>query len=630
MRRSTAPEKDDHHARILEIFTNCDLDRNGNIDMAELKQVVQMIDPGYWTDERVRHLFTAMDTSKDGVIHFEEMLSWLYDKRHHKFIKTFTDPGERVVQPETPSSGSRASPMLTRVHSAAEPREKKSVVAVNAPILHRERSDIGLRSNFAMLADRVKAHVSADAIALSRSSSAPIKVFPDQNMEMMLKAVLPGGPASPSKGAEFLKLVRAVSRAAANMDFQDEKEDESARQAFHKGFEWKKAGSMNFDHLFFKPIVELKGDTPGECAICMDSVDLLTLACQHAFCVDCTTGQLAARWPTPRVVFNYLDCALCRQPLGHPLLSETLSNHRKLQDRVNKISVDKFKEDGLDADLSKELERDATEKDISEKAQQTMAVYMCAVCTQPYCGGRVDCAAAQDLKAEDLRCHPCEWATLARENDRRCYLHGHRYAMFKCDSCCAVATWNCTFHHYCERCHNSAFSEKDFPCPGPEECPLGIPHPPNVGANFGTASSDEVTFASFVLGCTACLGDFEEQEKQDGRQEAEFGFPNRQWEDFSSGAELLKVAMDGEVRSRLHALSLALRGDDAECAERLLLHERQIRSPQALLDSVDGKGHTLGERCTALGLRSDGMRLELAERLLAHVFEPCKDVNITS
>eukprot|EP00930_Biecheleria_cincta_P091545 TRINITY_DN81133_c0_g1_i1.p1 TRINITY_DN81133_c0_g1~~TRINITY_DN81133_c0_g1_i1.p1 ORF type:complete len:637 (-),score=113.94 TRINITY_DN81133_c0_g1_i1:27-1724(-) len=565
-----------------------------------------------------------MDTSKDGVIHFEEMLAWLYDKRHHKFIKTFTDPGERVVQAETPSSGSRAGPMLTRVHSAAEPRHKKTAITVDAPVLNRERSSLGVRSNFAMLADQVKAQFSADAIALSRSSSAPIKIFPDQNMDLMLRAVMPGGPASPSKGAEFLKLVREVSRAAVNMEFSHEKEDESARQAFDKGFEWNKSGSANFEHLFFKPQLEIKGDTPGECGICMDSLDLLKFACQHAFCVDCTTGQLAARWPTPRVVFNYLDCALCRQPLVHPLLSEMLSQHRKLQDRVVKISVDKFKEDGLAEDLSKELERDATEKEISEKAQETMAVYMCAECSQPYCGGRVDCAAQQDLKSEDLRCHSCEWATLARENDRRCFLHGHRYAMFKCDSCCAVATWNCTFHHYCERCHNSAFSDKDFPCPGPEECPLGIPHPPNVAANFSVASTKEITFASFVLGCTACLGDFEEQEMQDGRKEAEFGFPQRQWEDFATGAEFLKVAQEGEVRTRLHALGLPLRGNDVECAERLLLHERQIKTPQALLDSVGGKGQVLGERCTALGLRSDGMRLELAERLLSHLFEPCK------
>lgn len=616
MIRSTAPEKDDHHARILEIFTNCDLDRNGTIELDEMRQVVQMIDPGYWTDQRLRNLFSAMDVSGDGLIQFEEMLNWLYDKRHHKFIKTFTDPGERVVVPETPSSGSRASPMLSRVHSAAEPRDKKSSIVVEGPILSRERSSLGVRSNFAMLADRVKAQVAADSLSLSRSLSAPLRFVPDHNMDLMLRAVGPGGPAP--MGADFLKLVREVSKAAANVEFRDEKEDESARQAFDKGFQWKKSGSSNFDDLFFKPKAEIKGDFPGECGICMDTVDLLKFECQHAFCVDCTNGQLAARWPTPRVVFSYLDCGFCRQPLVHPKLADTLSQHRKLQDQVKKISVNKFKEDGLDEDLSKELERDATEEEISKKAEDTMAVYMCADCTQPYCGGRVDCAAQQDLKSEDLRCHPCEWATLAQENDRRCLLHGHRYAMFKCDSCCSVATWNCTFHHYCERCHGMAFGAKDFPCPGPDECPLGIPHPPNVAADFSVASSEEVTFASFVLGCTACLGDFEEQEKQEGRQEAEFGFPQRQWETFASGAEFLKVALDGEIRYRLNALGLPLRGDDVERAERLVLQERQIRSPQALLDSVDGSGKLLGERLTALGLRSDGMRLELAERLLSH------------
>merc|ERR1711975_39845 len=135
-----------------------------------------------------------------------------------------------------------------------------------------------------------------------------------------------------------------------------------------------------------------------------------------------------------------------------------------------------------------------------------MSMYMCTGCLQPYCGGRVDCADQQDVVAENLLCQPCEWSSLGASNNHRCMIHGHQFAIWKCDSCCSVATWNCTEHHYCERCHNDPWSAKSYPCPGPGLCPLGIPHPPNVAASLQSARDSGIAHKSFVLGCIACLG----------------------------------------------------------------------------------------------------------------------------
>merc|ERR1712050_566453 len=105
-----------------------------------------------------------------------------------------------------------------------------------------------------------------------------------------------------------------------------------------------------------------------------------------------------------------------------------------------------------------------------------------------------------------LRCPACEWTSAARLNDHRCMVHGHQYAMFKCDSCCAVATWNCYSNHYCERCHQQASEAKHYPCPGPALCPLGMPHPRNLEGVHGLGC-----VTSFVIGCTACFGCVEAQ-----------------------------------------------------------------------------------------------------------------------
>lgn len=241
----------------------------------------------------------------------------------------------------------------------------------------------------------------------------------------------------------------------------------------------------------------------------------------------------------------------------------------------------------------------------------------CALFDEPYCAGRVDCLAMAEAADEVRRCGECEWAAMAAVDDRRCMVHGHRFAVYKCDSCCSVAVWCCDGHHYCERCHTIPCDDKHFPCPGPDRCPLGIPHPRNTDGNINNTKSTP----SFVLGCSACLGHGSEDDAQEdlgGPDGYDFGYPERNWEDIKSGKELLDLAGEREVRDRLHVVRPGLfRGACAEeCAERLLLHRHIAQTPEALLQLVNGDVAVVKARLLSVGMQCDGHPLECAQRLM--------------
>jgi len=126
-------------------------------------------------------------------------------------------------------------------------------------------------------------------------------------------------------------------------------------------------------------------------------------------------------------------------------------------------------------------------------------------------------------------------------------VHGCRFALFKCASCCDVATWHCYSHHYCERCHNQASEPKHYPCPGPDKCPLGMLHPPN---GEGVHCSKDVV--SFCIGCAACMGCADE----DGAAHTSFSHDlvmsfEEKWKKFANGSQVLATFGETEVRKQL-------------------------------------------------------------------------------
>jgi hypothetical protein len=313
-------------------------------------------------------------------------------------------------------------------------------------------------------------------------------------------------------------------------------------------------------------------ETVPACGICFEITEMMDLHCGHSFCRPCVQGQLAARWSGSRMSFSYLNCGLCRTAMVHPELETQLVVHQELKRNAAKEAIQKFRDDGLVKDLVQRFGRDATDDEIAEIAVAEMAVLECSSCQKPYCAGRMDCAAMfeRDEEVTPAVCADCEWSRMAVANDHRCMVHGHRFAMFKCDSCCAMATWNCFSNHYCERCHNQAGEEKHYPCPGPELCPLGMLHPPNRQAVHCREN-----YASFCIGCTACLGDTEAQEGLAFNDNNTFGFPDRDWAGLSTGRQALELMGDAEVRARLKILEPNHEAEHQElsaelCAERLL------------------------------------------------------------
>merc|ERR1719401_363241 len=170
-------------------------------------------------------------------------------------------------------------------------------------------------------------------------------------------------------------------------------------------------------------------DLPGleevpECGICADGLEegLLRLGCGHVFCEECIENQLRARWPGSQMTFNYLNCAFCRAPMKHTWLETQLTVHLELQERAMKVAVQKFRDDGLVNEMEAKLHRLATQSEISSQAVKEMAVFQCCDCQEPYCAGRMDCAAVQEHDVASSRCPDCAWVATKDANDHRCMI----------------------------------------------------------------------------------------------------------------------------------------------------------------------------------------------------------------
>ena len=259
------------------------------------------------------------------------------------------------------------------------------------------------------------------------------------------------------------------------------------------------------------------------CSICLggiddnesnDAGDMIQLkSCQHYAHKSCLEQQLDARWAGKKITFNYLKCGECRTPLEHDTLALKLAPHLQLMQKVEELSLKQAQADDLISDLSTLME--ACPREAINQCMAKLSCYMCSVCSEPFCGGRVDCAEDEQLDVSALKCPSCVFgrdnsSTKNQEDSKmvteatvsswrgKCFVHGYKFAIYKCDSCCAVATWDCRSNHYCTRCHDQASHRKDYKCPG-ESCPLGIKHPPNKPGVHGTVDD------GFVIGCSKCF-----------------------------------------------------------------------------------------------------------------------------
>mmetsp|Transcript_85453 Transcript_85453/g.160965 ORF Transcript_85453/g.160965 Transcript_85453/m.160965 type:complete len:554 (+) Transcript_85453:87-1748(+) len=64
--------------QTYEAFKRFDRNGDGMISAAELKMVLQHVDPGTWTDSKVQRLYQAVDANADGAIEYKELLNWVW------------------------------------------------------------------------------------------------------------------------------------------------------------------------------------------------------------------------------------------------------------------------------------------------------------------------------------------------------------------------------------------------------------------------------------------------------------------------------------------------------------------------------------------------------------------------
>ena len=168
-----------------------------------------------------------------------------------------------------------------------------------------------------------------------------------------------------------------------------------------------------------------------------------------------------AKWSGRKVTFNYMNCAECRTQLADELLVDSMKEHLELKARVEKMCVEKCLEDEVMHGLEELFAADP--KAACAAALDKLTVLQCSSCSQPFCGGRIDCQEDDSLDITRIRCAPCAFevqeqlaaaerkkapeAAADQEAVRQlttgwkaaCRKHGFKSAIYKCDGCCAVA-----------------------------------------------------------------------------------------------------------------------------------------------------------------------------------------------
>lgn len=77
----------------------------------------------------------------------------------------------------------------------------------------------------------------------------------------------------------------------------------------------------------------------------------MKLDCQHIFHLDCLLSILKKKWPGPRIVFNYLDCLMCKKRIRAAYcqeLSQILMEAEHYEKDVIKKALERGKHEGLD------------------------------------------------------------------------------------------------------------------------------------------------------------------------------------------------------------------------------------------------------------------------------------------
>lgn len=254
------------------------------------------------------------------------------------------------------------------------------------------------------------------------------------------------------------------------------------------------AGSFSLSRPVFQ-------DTSVDCAICLCPLSeqpCLTLTCGHIWHLACVRSQILQAQPNPakRLLFSGCRCAKCAAFCDHPVLADVAGAHLNLSIKVDGLITEQIKVDGVQL----------RGKEALEYGRRTYAFYLCTLCEEPYFGGTIECADAdnRDLPSNDRLCPACSPRSTSTCGDA-----SHRaFYVWKCRYCCERASYVCYGStHFCNSCHqrnsNRAAGEEMIPmeCPGAGHCSTPLADGEEKHAN-GPAPECEL-----LLHCGWCLSD---------------------------------------------------------------------------------------------------------------------------
>ncbi len=93
------------------------------------------------------------------------------------------------------------------------------------------------------------------------------------------------------------------------------------------------------------------------CNICwtdeLGAAPVIQLECGHVFHSECVKQKLSKGWPSARITFSFLDCALCKKSMKHPILDELIDPIKKLYEEIQQKALQRLQL--LNLDKSPEL-----------------------------------------------------------------------------------------------------------------------------------------------------------------------------------------------------------------------------------------------------------------------------------
>ena len=130
---------------------------------------------------------------------------------------------------------------------------------------------------------------------------------------------------------------------------------------------------------------------------------------------ECVLKQVNQGWNGARIVFNYLDCSLCKKELSCPN-SKDLEKALRPQLKFKQIVLDKALKraeyDNLKKDEKFIKDGNPYNHDLLKFAMATLSYYQCFKCKDAYFVGRKDCGEGAQLDVnnmikETLQCPKC-------------------------------------------------------------------------------------------------------------------------------------------------------------------------------------------------------------------------------